>query len=287
MILHNTWSWRSTEISRRYDVKCQVSSASAMCQCDDKRMERRAVSDSAFAIGKSSRTFSLRLYVNRKIGKNMKIHWRRRNSYMIYHQKGFFHSLHLVRVQPRMYYSALASLLMLFNSTLAIPLQIDDRHAIDIFSSLEDFNFVDAIRYLEPDPQDDSFSSSIEDTTTKLFASTPLIADDHGNDMNDFLLSSSTFDASCPAEKKKRDTGVCSSPAELPSLEIPNVLDSPGWQEGSPTLVDPFEGMGEDPCILRAGYPMHVCCRGPLGQLMAGEYLTIENCYLGKLCPFA
>lgn len=181
-----------------------------------------------------------------------------------------------------MHFSFLALLLMSLNFTHAIPLQTDDEPAADILSSFENLNLFDATESLEPDPQDDSLLSPAEDLVN-YFAPTSFIADDNGNNINDDMqLLSSESDTSCPVEKRKRNTGVCSPSAAPPNLAAPNILDSPGWEEGSPTKVDPFEGLGDDPCILRVGYPIHVCCRGPWGQYLGGEYLTIENCYLGQ-----
>ena len=125
-----------------------------------------------------------------------------------------------------MRFSVFVSLLMLLSLTLAIPLQMDGRPAIDTFSSFENFNLFDNTIFLQPDPQDNSIPSPVEDITS-FFAPTPFIADDNDNDMNDdiqFLLSSS--DTTCPAEKRKRDIGICSSPAASPSLAIPSVFNS-------------------------------------------------------------
>lgn len=188
-----------------------------------------------------------------------------------------------------MHFSLLASLLMLLNFTLGIPLQINDELAADMFSLFENPNLSDATTSLESDPQDVSLLSPVEDLTNH-FDPTSFIGDNNGNDINgaiSLLLSSSEFDTSCPAEKRKRNAGLCSSSREAPNLGNPDVLDTSGWQEGSQTKANPFEGLGDDPCILRVGYPIHVCCRGPTGQLVAGEYLTIENCYLGMLSLFA
>ena len=187
-----------------------------------------------------------------------------------------------------MYCWLFASALVLLKLAFAKPLQIDDTIATDIFSSFENPNLFDATTSLEPDPQDDSFLSPVEYPAHNSF-STSLMADDNGNIVNDdsrFLLSAE-LDTSCPAEKKKRDTGVCNSLAKPREPQLPDILDLAGWGEGTQTEANPFEGLGDDPCILRIGYPTHVCCRGPRGQLIAGEYLTIDNCYLGKFFLFA
>lgn len=187
----------------------------------------------------------------------------------------------------RMYCSLFASVFVFLKLTFAIPLQTDDTPATNTFSSFENLNLFDATMSLEPDPKDDSFLSSVEYPASDL-APTSFIADDNGNIINDDfqLLLSTEPDLSCPAEKRKRDVGVCDSAAKPRVPQIPNILDSAGWGEDSQTQANPFEGLGDDPCLFRIGYPTHVCCRGPPGQLIAGEYLTIENCYMGKFFLF-
>lgn len=187
-----------------------------------------------------------------------------------------------------MHLALLAAFFMSLKPTVSIPLDLGLNPSTDIFSWSGDSDLFDSTTFSEPGSPDISLASPTDDFTD-LFSPSSFLAENSGNENDDlqFLLSSTDTGTFCPLRKSKRDpSGYCGSSEAPPStLAIPSIIDNPpGQEEGSSAGAGVTTGgVGNDPCAIQIGFPVHVCCGGPQGARSGAIYATIENCRLGQL----
>ena len=196
-------------------------------------------------------------------------------------------------IRLKMYLALLATFFTSLSPTLSIPLEPGLSPSADMFSWSGDSDFFEPTTFLEPSSPDNSLTSNLDDFPDP---SSPLsfFAENGGNQDDDLqsLLSSTDTSTFCPLGKRKRGSpGSCdSSEAPPPTLTLPNSLDTifdtilntPLGTEGDSEGAGVTTGeVGNDPCAIQVGYPVHVCCRGPPGLRVGTIYSTIENCRLG------